>query len=229
VAFSPDGQTLAGGSLDKTVRLWDVQTGQTKATLQEHTSLVQAVAFSPDGQTLASGSDDQTVRLWDAKTGQTKATLSGHSSVVVAMAFSPDGEKVYGWDFTNKVLAWTVKDGRPTDTANPPPPTKGLTITSPDGSLRAEARSLDIALIELAHDDPLRDYRERIVLDKINALYRHEQQAVQAEKDQNWFAALFHLNQLLKEKPFDAELRRRRNAAQEKQKPSTPMEPLPRP
>lgn len=59
VAFSTDGQTLA-----ETDRLWDVATGELKATLKGHTEEVWSVAFSPDGQTLASGSKDTTVRLW---------------------------------------------------------------------------------------------------------------------------------------------------------------------
>jgi len=64
VAFSPDGKTLASGSYDNTVRLWDVQTRQELATLKGHDAYVSSVAFSPDGKTLASGGWDNTVKLW---------------------------------------------------------------------------------------------------------------------------------------------------------------------
>ncbi len=66
VAFSPDGQMLASGSSDDTVRLWDMTTDPPteKATLNGHEDGVVSVAFSPDGQTLASGSWDGTMRVW---------------------------------------------------------------------------------------------------------------------------------------------------------------------
>jgi WD40 repeat protein len=75
VAFSPDGKTLASGSEDQTVKLWNICTGQCVQTLQGHTHWVQSVAFSRDGKTLASGSWDGTIKLWDVKTGDCLNTL----------------------------------------------------------------------------------------------------------------------------------------------------------
>ena len=67
VAFSPDGKTLASGGErdDKTIRLWDIDTGIEKKGLLGHTGAISSVAFNPDGRTLASGSWDGTVILWD--------------------------------------------------------------------------------------------------------------------------------------------------------------------
>ena len=106
VAYSPEGGTIASGSADTTVRLWDAVTGQQKATLTGHTDPVFSVAFSPDGGTIASGSDDTTLRLWDAITGQQKAILTGHTGGVSSVAYSPGGGTLASGSWDNTVRLW---------------------------------------------------------------------------------------------------------------------------
>ena len=107
---------MASASKDKTIRLWDTESGAASATLEGHSASVNALDFSPDGKTLASGSEDKTIRLWGAKPGAASAPLAQ------AVAFSPDYERAWGdteiqvWDhITNK-----FSDAREGRSAEPP-------------------------------------------------------------------------------------------------------------
>src|SRR5262249_11228116 len=102
--FSPDGKRLATASGDKTVKVWDAQTGQELVPLK-NTGVVENVAFSPDGKRLATGTPGRMepgnvlqprqrvpaeVKVWDAQTGEKLFTHQGYFSV----AFSPDGKRL---------------------------------------------------------------------------------------------------------------------------------------
>ena len=110
VSFSPDGTTLASGSRDSTVKLWDVATHTNIATLEGHRGNVNSVSFSPDGALLASGSYDRTVKLWDVRNYTNIATLEGHRGDVSSVSFSPDGTLLAsgGGDWTVKL--WEVQN-----------------------------------------------------------------------------------------------------------------------
>ena len=111
VAFSPDGDTIASGSSDDTIKLWDVASGALKTTLEGHTAPVNSVAFSPDGDTIASGSNDDTIKLWDVASGALKTTLEGHTAPVNSVAFSPDGDTIASGSDDDTIKLWDVATG----------------------------------------------------------------------------------------------------------------------
>jgi WD40 repeat protein len=137
VVFSPDGQLLASGSYDNTVRLWDPITGELHGALAGHSDWVRAVVFSPDGQLLASGSDDNTVRLWDPVTGEPRGTLAGHSGWVSAVVFSPDGLLLASGSWDNTVRLWDAATGEPRGTLAGHSDWVSAVVFSPDGLLLA--------------------------------------------------------------------------------------------
>jgi WD40 repeat protein len=118
VAFAPDAQTLATGSADWTVRLWNLTaTPKPKQRFEPegHLSHVHAVAFAPDDQTLATGSYDRGVRLWNPVSGgklKDRSLLKGDNIPIYALSFAPDGKMLAAGGAGVVVRIWDPVAGR---------------------------------------------------------------------------------------------------------------------
>jgi len=111
VSYSPDGKRIVSGEEDRTVNVWDAETGRQTFTLRGHLGAVNSVSFSPDGKWIASGSWDNTLKVWDAQTGQKTLTLKGHSEAVTSVSFSPDGKRIVSGSEDKTVKVWDAQTG----------------------------------------------------------------------------------------------------------------------
>jgi WD40 repeat protein len=108
LALSPDGKTLATGSYDQKIKLWNVETGAEIKTLSGHNGAIYGLSFRPDGKVLASASADRTVKLWDVASGKRLDTFSQPLKEQTAVAFAPDGKTVAAGGVDNRIRVWGV-------------------------------------------------------------------------------------------------------------------------
>ncbi len=142
MTFSPDGKTLASGSNDQTVRLWEVSSGRCLTTLHGHANRVSSVAFSPDGKLLASCSSDQTIRLWEVSSGQYLTTLQGHVNLVYALTFSPDGKLLASGNYDGTIDLWDLHTRMWLRTLRSDRPYERMNITQVKGLTEAQKATL---------------------------------------------------------------------------------------
>lgn len=105
LGYSPDGTTLAVGTLDGQVLLWDIANRQSRVLATDLSREVTAVAFGPDGHTLAIGAADGTVQLWDLSTSRVRATFARHTTAITSITFSPNG-RVLTTSSQDSVRVW---------------------------------------------------------------------------------------------------------------------------
>jgi WD40 repeat protein len=125
VAFSPDGKRILTGSIDRTVRLWDTETGKQLCVLR-HPTGVSSVAFFPDGRHVLTGSGSQLkpgsiarsipapgdwlVRVWDLQKKVEVLRLVGHASAVTDVRLSPDGRMAVSCGTDKTIRLWALPE-----------------------------------------------------------------------------------------------------------------------
>ena len=112
VIISPNGQTLVSRDGYRSIKIWNLQTGELIRTLEEHSSEIYCLAISADGQTIFSGSGNGSVNVWNLQTGELKRTLKGHLGGVNAVAISADGQTMVSgsgsWNSDGTIKVWGV-------------------------------------------------------------------------------------------------------------------------
>jgi WD40 repeat protein len=109
--LSGDGRCAVSASSDKTLKVWDVETGRELHTLQGHTNRVRGAALSGDGRRAVSASSDNTLKVWDVETGHELRTLRGHTGFVNSVALSGDGRRALSASADNTLKVWDVDTG----------------------------------------------------------------------------------------------------------------------
>eukprot|EP00741_Cyanophora_paradoxa_P018580 tig00021070_g17936.t2 len=111
VAITRDGKRAVSGSADKTLRVWDLESGAELRRFAGHEIGVTSVAISPDGKRAVSGSADKTLRVWDLESGEELRRLAGHEGQVNSVAISLDGKRAVSGSDDKTLRVWDLESG----------------------------------------------------------------------------------------------------------------------
>lgn len=105
---SPDGRWLASVGRDRSLRIWNLATGERAHRIHAHGNWCQTVRYSPDGKLLATGGLDRRIRFWNPLTGDPQGELTEHLNGVHALAFSPDGGRLVSGGRDKLIRIWNL-------------------------------------------------------------------------------------------------------------------------
>lgn len=160
LAFSHDGKTLAAGGHDKTVHLWNAETGEEIHRLQGHEGTVYSLQFSHDDKLLASTGLEEKIHLWDVASGKERTRLAGHPGGTGSVAFSPDRKTLVSGGKDQTIRVWDLATGRLAKTLTGANQEIRCVAFSPDGKYLASAHSEGtIGLWDVATDKILRTWK----------------------------------------------------------------------
>jgi WD40 repeat protein len=112
LALHPEGSIAITGSVDRTVRLWDLDGWRSVRVFVGHEATVHALAVFADRRRVISGAEDRTLRIWDLESGDCLAVLRGHREAIRGVAVSPDGLTAVSLSEDGSVRLWDLEQQR---------------------------------------------------------------------------------------------------------------------
>lgn len=228
VAFHPSGATVVTGDADGGIMLWNVADGSPIwNSSARHSSKILALGFSPDGKTLASGSDDNSVGLWSVETGEATVPAIRLGASALAVHFGAQGRTLTTHTPDGSQRIWDVQTGEPLSPMFQSKNNVDHELTADTGSvdfLRSLGRVLSSVnvnesggLVAFDSVERRKEYQQlrekepmRFAVSKDTIRSWHELRAAMTEREGKWFAAAWHLDQLLAMSADNVDLSRRR-------------------